>query len=409
MSNDYKHAVFPPSSFHRVMACPGSWQAEAKYREANPDSARRTSIYADEGTVAHEVAAGIGKGKAPSEYIGRVFHTPSGDVEVTSEMAQHAEGYVARCLAYTDAPPVRHVIEQRVETGHPDCWGTVDFGAWLPEERLLVVREFKYGRKVKYFAQNNPQLLPYALGLIRHFELKQEDLDDIILEIDQPRLGHVDIASYSTAEVMDFLNEMERVILRAKDKDAPRVYGESQCRFCCAKTRCSEYTYHMRNSLTPPGTPPIAFDELGTVANAKPSELSLDELGAIAAQAEPVRQWLKIVEEEAKRRFENGQRVPHVKLVRGRAGPRRWTAEDPVRTRLRRTFKLPINQVAPRQLISPSQVEKLIARTHPKWMRSLGKFITRSTPSLLLVPLTDPREAANIAFDDEIDTLDDLV
>lgn len=69
-----KHYRISPSSLHRVFNCPGSLRLSEQYES-------RSSSYADEGTLAHDLAAQLLRGR---EVLAE-----------TAEMQGHIEGYAA--------------------------------------------------------------------------------------------------------------------------------------------------------------------------------------------------------------------------------------------------------------------------------------------------------------------------
>ena len=87
------HAKLSPSGAHRWMRCPGSVVLEAQY----PD---RGSIYAREGSAAHELAAIVLEGDEANAqgYVGMKVEFQDGEETVqwlvTQDMADHVDDYV---------------------------------------------------------------------------------------------------------------------------------------------------------------------------------------------------------------------------------------------------------------------------------------------------------------------------
>jgi hypothetical protein len=105
-----------------------------------------------------------------------------------AEMVEFIQGYVDRCNDFIG----EHFIEKKVafDPWIPGGFGTCDFICVNPYNYTLVVRDLKYGMGVKVDAEENKQLLLYAIGAYEEFSLTY-DIRQVLMEIDQPRLDHV--------------------------------------------------------------------------------------------------------------------------------------------------------------------------------------------------------------------------
>ena len=194
-----EHAYLSASAAHRWMACPGSPEAEA----ASPDVA---SPYAQEGTVAHELAAlALTDPMAYAVAMGRGSPLPVSGVVPDEEMREAVSGYVE----YIGKLRGRKFVEQRVDLSE---WVSGGFGtadAIVLHRRTLHVIDLKYGRGVRVDASNNPQLLLYALGamaLVADFV----DVRQVVLTIYQPRLDHVSTVTMRAAALRRWGEERRR-------------------------------------------------------------------------------------------------------------------------------------------------------------------------------------------------------
>lgn len=185
------HAKLSPSGAHRWMRCPGSVVLEAQY----PD---RGSVYAREGSAAHELAALILETEAESAqpYVGKEIEFMDGDEEVvwpiTQDMADHVDDYVK--LVREKAEGKTLLVERKVPIGHitgeGGATGTSDAIILDTAGKTIEVIDLKYGMGVRVFADGNEQAQMYALGALEEYGLVG-DFEHVVMTIHQPRLNHV--------------------------------------------------------------------------------------------------------------------------------------------------------------------------------------------------------------------------
>ena len=117
------HSKFAPSSMGRLMQCAGSLNFASLYPQ------EVTSVAADEGTLAHEVAA-------VTLLAGTL---PEG---ATDEMCEFAENY----RSYVQPDKTTHVEEWVDCAGvYPGCFGTPDAYKIKREIKLLMIWDYKFG------------------------------------------------------------------------------------------------------------------------------------------------------------------------------------------------------------------------------------------------------------------------
>lgn len=242
------HAKLSPSGAHRWMRCHGSLYLESKY----PD---KGSEFASEGTMAHALAADcLEKENDAGLYIGTVLEFKDGDKlvkeTVSAEMAREVQKYLNEVRAsYDPAEGDTLLVEQRLAIfgGQiPDQFGTTDALILQPRLRRMKAKDLKYGRGVQVYAENNEQLMLYALGALDAFDPLGDEYDEVLLAIHQPRLDHTDEWLVSVAA----LREFEQVALQAGKAALSIVSlpdghtamlnpGDKQCMFCKAKGDCA--------------------------------------------------------------------------------------------------------------------------------------------------------------------------
>ena len=177
------HAILSASSSHRWLHCPPSARLCETYEDKGSD-------YAAEGTDAHSLceyklrmALGM-EATDPTEHL----------TWYNEEMLDCANGYASYILELVEAAketcadPVV-LIEQRVDFSR---WVEQGFGtsdAIIISDGTLHVVDYKHGLGVLIDADNNPQMMCYALGALELFDAIY-DIDTVAMTVYQPRRHH---------------------------------------------------------------------------------------------------------------------------------------------------------------------------------------------------------------------------
>lgn len=234
------HSKLSASSASRWLACPKSVALEEQIEDED-------SVFAQEGTTAHEVAEirlrealGITSKLEADEALSKI--APQQD------MLDYTGFYIEECInSYEELklkdPSTIAFVELRVEFTEwvPEGFGTCDFIA-IGGKRLII-RDLKYGKGVPVSAVDNPQIRLYALGVYQELGYIY-DIEEVEMHIDQPRLNS------HTTEIMsikDLLAWGESI--KGKALDAFTDKGEfnpgDHCRFCKVRATCRARANHM--------------------------------------------------------------------------------------------------------------------------------------------------------------------
>lgn len=239
------HANLSPSSAERWLSCPASVRMIAEHTVPGDDE---DSPYAREGTLAHALAEIEASQKfgltTRQEFMEAkvawrkefdAMKYPEGTLQ---EMVQHVKAYCAFLAArLKENPGSRVMLEQRMDSGIPGCWGTSDAVIFSPTHVEIV--DFKYGAGVKVSAWDNPQLRAYGLGALDTYGDILGDTETVTCTVYQPRMDNVDSQTLTADELRAWRTDVAVPGAAAtEDPDAPFGPSVDACRWCPVKNIC---------------------------------------------------------------------------------------------------------------------------------------------------------------------------
>lgn len=376
------HSPLGPSGAERWLNCPGSVNATKHLADVYSD-------YAAEGIFAHYISelARIEK-KEAKEYIGT--KSEDGKFECDKEMANAVQYF----LEYIDQFECEEeLIEQRVNYNAwvDDGFGTLDAG--LLNDGTCMIIDLKYGKGVQVWAEDNPQLKLYALGVFQEYG-HLYGIEKFKLCICQPRLDHVDEWTISIESLLTWAEEtVEPTADMAITDDAPFQAGE-WCRWCKIRATCKTRAAAVKEAL---------LDEIQDIRD--PNEMGNEELGECASLVPIIQSWCKDIMALVEKQVVAGEKIIGAdglpfKMVEGRSN-RKWIDEDAAE-RAMRNYKFKVAQIFKRTLISAPEFEKLAGKNHP----IMKNHVHKPQGKPVLVPGSDKREPFQTSID-ELEDLDD--
>lgn len=371
------HAKLSPSDAARWMRCPGAIRAT----EGLPDA---SSVFAAEGTAMHEVrAACLEFGLDVADFVGSRLSADGHVFEVSPEWVTWIQPGIDRLREMRGAL----FVEQRVALTEisPNIFGTLD--AAVIGDDLIVINDYKGGAGEPVDAEENPQLMLYALGAWWTLARGRTSARRFRLEIDQPRMGGVSTWETDLDHLMAFADDVRGAVKRLNDPNAPRIAGPKQCRWCRAKTTCAEHADFVLD-LFCKKLDDLDADILVGSEPAFPKGVTIERRSYILRHADMFSKWLNELHAAALADALAGRPVPGLKAVEGRRGAREWDDEEAVKAKLV-TF-LPREQAFETRLISPTTAEKRL--TTSQWDQ-VKRAIRRAEAKPILVPEEDKREA----------------
>ena len=174
------------------------------------------------GTAIHEL----------SEIILRGGAIPTGTDPDHLSMAQGYANFVNTLVENPRKKMIEVNLDEGLQSLHPALGGTAD--AVLVDGNHLHVIDLKTGR-VAVDAQDNKQLLTYALGAMR--QLKAPSTIECTMHIYQPRVGHRKW-TVSGNRLNLHGERLKSAAELALSDDAPTSPSVDACRYCKAKTIC---------------------------------------------------------------------------------------------------------------------------------------------------------------------------
>lgn len=394
-----KHAILSPSAAHRWLHCTPAPRVEAEFPET-------TSEYAEEGRLAHSVCELAAKKKFTvmnnrtyNSRLKKLKADPKWDDEMLSTAATYVEHLTEHAMRFEHAPYVALEVQVDITDYAPEAFGTCDCVMIGGDE--LIITDYKHGKGVPVSAQDNPQMLLYALGALKLYRPIYGDMiRRVSTYIDQPRLGSYDGASMTVEELLAWGESI-------KPKAAAAFMGTGEfapgewCRFCRAKAKCRARA-NQNSALEDfkdciPLGRSIPMQAEYDATGFKPSNcLTDEEIGALLVRAEGLVAWYNDLKEYALAACLNGKTIPGWKAVEGRS-TRAWTDQDAALDALMAggVEEAIIYDRVPKTL---AQLEKVIGKQ--RFGELVGGMIIKSPSKPALAAESDKRPAYNGAAAD---------
>lgn len=306
------HAKLSASGASRWATCPGSVQME----DGIPD---KESIYAQEGTLAHEMSElklkhyldpkGFGKRKLNAA-IKKLKENELYQAEMESYTDTYVDFIKEKALSFSSNPYIE--IEKRVDFSR---WVEGGFGTCdcvLIHGSTLSIIDLKYGKGVPVSSEQNEQLILYALGAYDAFNLIY-NLDKIELNIVQPRINNFYTWEISLTELLLWGDYFKVQAEKALGGNGELVPSAKACKFCKARDIC---TARAENNLS-----------LESEIKLKPNEIPKDKLYEYISRGEDIAKWVADLKAYALDMCLKGEDVKGLKAVAGRTS-RSWTNQD---------------------------------------------------------------------------------
>lgn len=360
-----RHALLSASSSHRWINCPPSARLCESYEDKSSD-------YAAEGTDAH----GLCEYKLKSA-LGMEAQDPTENLSYyNEEMEDCAIGYAAFVMDLVDeakeksADPVV-LIEQRLDYSRfvESGFGTGD--CVIVADGTLHIVDYKHGKGVQVDADNNPQMMLYALGALEIFD-GIYDIDTVSMTIYQPRRANISTFTITKDELYEWVEGTLKPAAELAYSGEGDFKCGSWCLFCKAKQDCRKRAeYNMELAKYDFMLPPLLTDE---------------DIEIILGRIDGLVSWANDIKEYALQAAVSGKEWNGWKLVEGRSN-RRYTDENLVAATVTAAGYDPYE----RKVLGVTAMTALLGKK--RFEEVLAGFIEKPQGKPTLVPESDKRPA----------------
>ncbi len=393
-----EHAVVTASAFERWSHC----TAAPRYEEQFPDG---SSVYAEEGTLAHAVCELYGRKKF-TIMTKRKFNAELKKLQAhelwQDEMLKTAEFYVnyleERAFEYDHLPQVFFEVRVDLSAYIPEGFGTCDC-AMIGGDTLRIT-DYKHGKGVPVSSIDNGQMRLYALGALKLFyPLFGDSIKRVCTAIVQPRITEDVTEEYLTVEELRAWGETVKPKAQAAFFGTGVFNAGEWCQFCKGRAECrarAEYyagfTQFVGADLEGRMTAGDAIEreKIEDFYGASlPPVLTDDEVGELLFKATGLVAWYNDLQDYARDAILSGRTIPGWKVVEGRS-IRAFKDADAAMERMRgEGFEDAI--LYDRKPKSLAELEKLTGKA--RFSELMGDLITRPPGKPTLALFTDKREA----------------
>lgn len=370
------HALLSASGSKQWLACPPS----IRLTEHFPDV---TSQYAEEGTLAHtvcELKLRRTFEKMPKSTFAGRYKKLKADPLWKEEMHYYTDAYhdyiYNIMLSYPVTPAI--AIEKKLDYGHiaPEGFGTGD--CIIRAGQTLHVIDFKYGQGVPVSAIENTQMMLYALGALKEYELTNY-FTKVVITVFQPRLEDGISEWECPVDGLIAWGESIKPIAKLAFEGKGEFCAGEHCRWCKMRQTC--------------GVRAKKYMDLEEYHEAVSPALTNDQIGDILVRAEGLLAWVEELEAYALAECLAGRSVKGWKAVEGRSN-RKITDVDCAYDNLI-AHGISEATLYERKPISMTALEELLGK--PKFEELMKGYVEKPQGKPTLAKASDKRQTYNMA------------
>lgn len=381
------HALLSASGASRWLKCPPS----ARLEDELPDT---TSEFAREGTVAHEVCEILLRkhlGLIAKATATKNLNKLKKDNLFSDEMIDHANDYIDYITEKIKSDDAAVLVEEQLDFSQyvPEGFGTGD--CIIIQDGTLTIIDFKYGKGVSVSAEDNPQMMLYALGAVEMFGFIYE-FDKVEMCIFQPRINNISEAVKTVEELIRWGNGVIVPAAKLAFEGKGQFCAGDHCRFCKLRNKCKYLADYCMETAR------AEFEDLD--GKLDKTLLGPEDIAMIIGRMKAVQNWLKDVESYAINGILDGSLdVPGYKVVEGRSN-RAYKDQDKVAVALM-TNGYPESILFEKKLLTITAMEKAVGKKNFNTL--LADLIEKPKGKPTIVPLSDKRSPYTVADEFEVE------
>lgn len=369
------HALLSASGSHRWLHCPPSARLEATLPDTESEAAKK-------GTLAHEIA---------ELKLRKHFSEPMGPKKFAAAMKkfkenplyepimdEHTTAYLeyvqSVALSFPSSPYVAIERKLDLQAYIPEGFGTSD--CIVIGGKQLHVIDFKNGSGVPVEAENNPQMMLYALGALRAYSMLYE-IETVHLAIVQFKVwDRPSEWSLPATELLAWGESIKPIAQQAFNGQGDYSPG-SHCGFCRAKETCRARVEE--------------FFKAAELAPMKPPLISWEEAAEALRKAEGIVSWYEALKKLALAEVLKGGDVPGWKAVAGRGG--REYADLDVAFKYLQEKGIEEALLYERNPLTPPKLEKVLGKAQYRELLEGPGLVVSKQGVPTLAPADDKRPA----------------
>lgn len=378
--SERSHALLSASGASRWMNCTPSAKLEDEY------GVNETSVYAKEGTLAHELAE-LYLRKDTLQTISELdfnaeFEKIMSDELFNEEMLDVVPIYTDYCTEQLIEAKAHNQlavmeIEQKLNLTEyvPESFGTADCA--IIDDDIMEVIDLKYGKGVPVYAEWNKQLMLYGLGALRKYDTLY-DITEIRLTIVQPRINNISSWQISVEELTKWAEEELKPRAELAFNGEGELNPGDWCRFCAVRNRCRKlYEQQL---------------EMAKHEFSEPELLTDEEIADIVLRTPKLIEWANSIAEYAQQlAVKENKHWPGLKLVEG-ISRRKWSDEDKAAEAIfARLPEISEDEVFNMKLKPITQIEKIVGKS--RFEEVLADVVVKPQGKPTLVSEDDKRPA----------------
>lgn len=380
---DREHALLSASGSERWINCPASPRLEEGFPE-------ETSVYAREGTLAHELAEIMLKVDLKKMTMQKYKQ----ELEILKKHELYKDSMLDPIMDYVNYVKQQFAEAKRIDKGafvlieqRFDLRDYVEMGFGTADCVIVYsgnieVIDLKFGAGKSVSPVKNTQFMYYGLGSLVSLSAQAKTIDIVKLTVVQPRMSNIESWDITRLDLMDWAEN----VLKPKAKEAytgggAQVPGD-WCQFCKVRPRCKALSDLAMEQVR------RDFEEQDD-----PRLINDDELLTLYKNADFITKFLADVKALVLKEALDGKQWPGYKVVEGKSN-RQITDEAQVREILEAELYEPEDYLNTK-LKGLGDLEKLLKKAG--FEKLIGHLVVKPTGAPTLVDESDKREPYGVS------------